>query len=329
VKRSIGEFELIDRLCRGLPQSRATILGPGDDCAILAGDRGAQLFTIDSQVEGVHFKLKWAAPDVWGERALAVNLSDIAAMGGKPTACVVNLGLPHGLAPSVVAGLYKGLRKLAAGNRVDIVGGNITRATDLTITIALLGDSPKTPLRRDAARVGDQIFVTGTIGDAALGWRILDGLVTASGASRRFLVNRFLKPGARLRAGQILTSARPAPAAIDISDGLAQDLGHILRRSGVGAEIDTKLLPLSEAYKRIVGANLEFALGGGDDYELLFCLNSRYDPQKLFPLMKIPVTRIGQIVTRPGLRISGLTTPKARRARLSYSGFDQLRARIR
>src|SRR5260370_6018738 len=129
MKRSMGEFELIDRLCRGLPQSRATILGPGDDCAILAGDRGAQLFTIDSQVEGVHFKLKWAAASVWGERALAVNLSDIAAMGGKPTACVVNLGLPRGLAPSVVAGRYKSGPKPPAPHPPQYLACRHPRAT--------------------------------------------------------------------------------------------------------------------------------------------------------------------------------------------------------
>src|SRR2546428_1250406 len=171
VKESPGEFELIARLCAKLRHSKRTVLGPGDDCAILAATRFPQLITVDSMVEGVHFKLEWGTPQTLGARALAVNLSDIAAMGGVPTACVVNLAVRPGPNIAFFEKLYTGLTEAAAAANVDIVGGNVTRASQLAITLTLLGDARDGILRRDAARPGDGIYVTGTVGDAALGWR--------------------------------------------------------------------------------------------------------------------------------------------------------------
>ncbi len=249
-----GEFELIARLCADLRVSRRVILGVGDDCAILAPSRAPQLVTIDSMVEGVHFKLKWGTPRVLGERALTVNLSDIAAMGGYPTACVINLAVRPGLSAEWMDDLYAGLRAAAGRAGVDIVGGNITRAAELSITVALIGEARSRPLRRDNARPGDEIYVTGTLGDAAAGWRILERKLRPVGPERSFLVARFLKPAARLAAGQALARMSPAPAAIDISDGLLQDLGHILERSGVGgrdrSRLDTAVAGLSRSIAR-------------------------------------------------------------------------------
>jgi thiamine-monophosphate kinase len=325
VKKSPGEFELIARLCAHLPQSRRTILGPGDDCAILAPSRLPQLVTIDSMVEGVHFKLGWGRPQTLGARALAVNLSDIASMGGAPTTCVINLAVREGLDVAFFERLYAGLRKAAATAGVDIVGGNITRADQFAITITLLGEVRAEVLRRDAARPGDAIYVTGTVGDAALGWRILDGKLSARGAARSFLVGRFLNPTARLAAGLKLGRMRPAPSAIDVSDGLWQDLGHLLELSSVGAEVDPDAIPLSPAYRAVVGDDLELALGGGDDYELLFCIRPRLSDAALAHRLGVPVHRIGRIVkgTRaillPGQRGNQASVPR-------LAGWDQLRA---
>jgi thiamine-monophosphate kinase len=198
-------------------------------------------------VERVHFNLKWTSPEALGARSLTVNLSDIAAMGGIPTVCVVNLAVRPGLGSTFFDRLYAGLGQAAAAAGVDIVGGNITRADALAITIALLGEARGGILRRDAARPGYEIFVTGTVGDAAAGWRILAGKLKARGNSREFLMDRFLNPTARLFAGQRLAGIKPNPAAIDLSDGLWQDLGHILKCSGVGAEVDASALPHSSA----------------------------------------------------------------------------------
>jgi thiamine-monophosphate kinase len=317
--RAPGEFELIARLVRPIKLSRRTVLGPGDDTAVLAPARRPILFTIDSVVEGVHFKLAWGSPALLGARALEVNLSDIAAMGGVPTACVVNLGVRRGLGAAFFDRLYAGLRARAREAGVDIAGGNVTRAQALSITIALLGEVPSATLRRDAARAGDEIFVTGTVGDAAAGWRILEGKLRARDWGRRYLVGRLLAPRARLYAGRQLASMRPAPAAIDLSDGLLQDLGHILERSGVGAEIDAEALPLSAAYREVVGDDRTLALSGGEDYELLFCLRPGHDERALARRLKLPVRRIGRIVRRRGLKVRGWAAREAR-------GWDQLKA---
>ncbi len=316
---SVGEFALIARLCARLPLSPRTRLGPGDDAAIIARSRGAQLLTIDSMVEGVHFNLRWGTAEQLGARALTVNLSDIAAMGGRPAACVVNLAIRPGLSLRFFEQMYAGLGRAARAARVDVVGGNIARADQLAITIALIGDAPARPLRRDAARVGDDIFVTGTLGDAAVGWRILAGKLHARGAARAHLIDRFLAPVARLAAGARLARIRPVPAAIDISDGLWQDLGHILERSRVGAEIDPRAIPVSDAYRAVMRDDLALALGGGEDYELLFCLRPGHTERRLTAILGLRVTRIGRIIKGRGARFVGGGAP-------ALAGWDQLRA---
>jgi thiamine-monophosphate kinase len=326
-----GEFELIARLCAPIRLGSRTILGPGDDCAILSPSRAPILFTIDSLVETVHFDLRWTPLDALGERALTVNLSDIAAMGGRPTACVVNLGVRSGVTARMLDHIYAGLRTAARRAATDIVGGNITSARQLTITIALLGEAGAGVMRRDAARVGDDIVVTGTLGDAALGWRLLAGKLNARvgararastekyRAAKKFLVERFLRPNARLDAGARLAALRPAPAAIDLSDGLMQDLGHILERSRVGAEIDASRIPISPAYRAIVGDDLSHALGGGEDYELLFCVRPGHSEAQLTQRLGVAVHKIGKVVSGRRLKLVG--------AEAKTSGWDQLRSR--
>ena len=328
-----AEFELIARLSATLRHGRGTILGPGDDCAILVRPRAAQLITIDSMVEGVHFKLGWGTAESLGARALTVNLSDIAAMGGVPTACVVNLAIRPGLGARFFDRLYAGLGGAADAAGVDIVGGNVTAAEALTITIALLGENGQRVLRRDTARPGDEIFVTGTVGDAALGWRILAGKLPARGVARKFLIDRYLNPVARVAAGQRLARINPppaarklAPAAIDLSDGLWQDLGHVLDRSGVGAEIEAEAIPLSPAYRAVQGDDRELALCGGEDYELLFCLRPGPSAVVLTRRLGVPVHRIGRIVRGRGAILLGANAALTK-AVARAGGWDQLRPR--
>lgn len=275
----------------------------GDDCAVIAPGRARQLITIDSMVEDVHFKRAWTTPELLGARALTVNLSDVAAMGGIPTTCVVNLAVSPGLDYRFFERLYAGLRQAALAARVGVVGGNVTRGAQLAITIALIGEVHGGVMRRDRARVGDAIYVTGTVGDAALGLRILRGAAKARGPHRAFLRDRFLAPAARLAAGRKLARLRPVPAAIDISDGLWQDLGHILAASRVGAEVAVDALPLSPAYRAVTGGDPSLALTGGDDYELLFCTRTALSAAALGRRLGVPVTRIGRIVKRRGTRL--------------------------
>jgi thiamine-monophosphate kinase len=326
VRKSPGEFELIAGITAKLRQSRRTILGPGDDCAILARPRTAQLFTIDSLAEGVHFNLGWGTPEALGARALTVNLSDIAAMGGVPRSCVVNLAIRPGLSARFFDRLYVGLGGAADAAGVDLVGGNITAGDTLAITIALLGETGARALRRDTARPADEIFVTGTVGDAALGWRILAGELNACGAPKRFLIDRYLRPSARLAAGQRLARIDPAAAAIDLSDGLWQDLGHVLERSGVGAELEADAIPLSPAYRAVAGADLALALSGGEDYELLFCLRPGHSDAALTRRLGLPVRRIGKIIRGRGTKLAGVDVTSATAATRT-GGWDQLRMR--
>jgi thiamine-monophosphate kinase len=303
--KPFSEFELIARLSAGIHLGRRTILGAGDDCAIVSRPRGDILFTIDSLVENVHFDLRWGNPEALGARALAVNLSDIAAMGGRPTACVVNLGVREGIAPRMLERIYHGLRDAARAASTDIVG-----------------EAGRGVMRRDAARVGDEIFVTGTLGDAALGWRILAGKLKArkNRAAAKYLVERFIRPKAQLDAGQRLATLRPAPAAIDVSDGLMQDLGHILERSGVGAEIDASRIPVSPAYRALMGGDLVHALTGGEDYELIFCVKPGHSESELSRRLRVEVRRIGKIVKGKRLNVIGAVAP-------IDAGWDQLHSR--
>ncbi len=321
-----SEFELIARLSAGIRLGRRTILGAGDDCAIVSRPRGQALFTIDSLVENVHFDLRWGTAQALGARALAVNLSDIAAMGGRPTACVVNLAVREGIAARTLERIYAGLRDAAREASTDIVGGNITRARELSITIAMLGEVGRAAMRRDTARPGDEIFVTGTLGDAALGWRILARKLKVRGnakkdrAARKYLVERFLRPQARLYPGQRLAALKPAPAAIDVSDGFMQDLGHILERSGVGADIDASRIPLSPAYRALMGGDLVHALTGGEDYELIFCARPGLHESELSRRLRVGVRRIGTIVRGRRVNLMGDSAP-------IIAGWDQLRSR--
>jgi thiamine-monophosphate kinase len=318
-----GEFELIERLVKGLRMTRRTILGPGDDCAILAPSKRPQLFTIDSMLEGVHFRIEWGPAEKLGAKSLSVNLSDIAAMGGTPTACVINLAIREGLDTRFFDRLYAGIRKVAARYDTDVVGGNVTRGDRLAITVAVLGEASRGVTRRDLARAGDDIFVTGTVGDSSAGLAILNGELRVRGAVRSFLIERHLNPTPRVEAGLALAKIRSTPAAIDISDGLLQDLEHILERSRVGAELDATTIPVSSQYRAAMGGDLSLALGGGEDYELIFCVRPGLSERALTEALRVPVRRIGRIIKGRRTLIrgaDGALTPKLR-------GWDQLRAR--
>jgi thiamine-monophosphate kinase len=232
----------------------------------------------------------------------------------------------EGIAARTLERIYAGLRDAARAASTDIVGGNITRARELSITIAMLGEVGRAALRRDTARPGDEVFVTGTLGDAALGWRILARKLKARGnakkdrAARKYLIERFLRPQARLYPGQRLAALRPAPAAIDVSDGFMQDLGHILERSGVGADIDASRIPLSPAYRALMGGNLVHALTGGEDYELIFCARPGLHEAELSRRLRVGVRRIGTIVRGKRVNLIGDSAP-------IIAGWDQLRSR--
>ncbi len=275
----LGEFGLIDRIHHSLPApSKDVIVGIGDDVAVLRsnGDH-VWLATCDIQMEGAHFLRTDIAPRDLGVKALAINLSDIAATGGTPHYALVSLGLPNDLEVEFVDELYAGMRSEAEQFGVDIVGGNISRSRlGLFIDIFLLGEAPRENiLLRSGARVGDQILVTGSLGDAAAGVAlVLDPTLSTSESYATLVRKRYHLPTPRVREGQAIAAMHLANSMLDISDGLAGDLAHICEQSQVGARIVADKLPVSpenRALARAVhGDDFHFALYGGEDYELLF-----------------------------------------------------------
>lgn len=261
-----GEFALIARLAGALPCRRADVLaGPGDDAALLRPPPGMDLVqTVDTCLEGVHFPTGLDPADVaW--RGLAVNLSDLAAMGAEPAWGLLSLALPRA-DDDWLDGFARGLAELAGTVGLDLVGGDTVRGP-LAVTFALTGFVPPgAALRRAGARPGDGIWVTGPLGGGAAGlaaWR--RGEPVAAGS--------FLRPRPRLAEGRALRGL--ASAAIDVSDGLLQDLGHLLAASGVGAELQLERVPLDPG-AAAADNGLEMALGGGDDYQLCFTLPSAH-----------------------------------------------------
>ncbi|MDO9451757.1 MAG: thiamine-phosphate kinase [Stagnimonas sp.] len=295
----MDEFQLIRHYFSGLTAgSEGVVLGIGDDAALLTVPSGQELaVTSDTLVAGRHFPHQTRPFDI-GWKALAVNLSDLAAMGAVPRWFTLALTLPAQDA-DWLAGFSEGLKALADLHGVALVGGDTTRGS-LSITITAMGLVPTgRAMRRDGAVQGDLICVTGTLGDAALALRQLSE-ASADPSLRR----RLDRPTPRVEAGQIL--AEWGMAAIDLSDGLAGDLNHILIASQVGAELRAEKLPQSPAFKRAAPADaLALQLHGGDDYELCVCLRGEdfQAAQPRLAALGVPLTCIGSISAAPGLRL--------------------------
>lgn len=321
----LHEFDLIRALQRHYGRGgRSIIQGIGDDAAIVVPPREQwSLLTTDLLTEGIHFDLNTAAThaDV-GYRAAAANLSDIAAMGGRPCFLLVALAVPRYGTRRQVLQLYHGMMAACRPAGVRLIGGDTSASNHgwfLSLTVA--GDVPQgRALRRDGARVGDRIYVTGTLGDALAGLRLLQESSSArhtrpamlSTAYRRFLIQRHLRPTARVMEGQWLSVHRYATSAIDLSDGLSGDLRHICEASHVGAEIDLAAIPLSSACRAFANVHrfdpTTLALKGGEDYELLFTGSPRRHAtlQRAARRKGVPIACIGTIrPARTGLQTIG------------------------
>ena len=285
-----GEFQLIERLKALIPRSLQGKIPIGDDAALLHFGSRPLLFTTDVIVENVDFKTGkgGARPEAVGRKALAVNLSDLAAMGGCPLAFVAAMGIPKSFPPSWAERAAKGMIRLARKYRTAWVGGDLSRASRAFISIALLGKPAGLPVRRSGARPGERIYVTGTLGGSIEG--------------------RHLQFEPRLREARFLAHRFRPSAMIDLSDGLIQDLGHLLTASRVGARVDLARVPVSKAaLKRARGRTrpaLRSALADGEDFELLFTLppgrGARLEKawKRAFP--RTPLSKIGTVVRGSG-----------------------------
>ncbi|WP_288391886.1 thiamine-phosphate kinase [uncultured Herbaspirillum sp.] len=300
----LSEFELIARYFSRppAPDSR-TALGVGDDCALMTPAPGMQLaISSDMLVEGRHF-FPDADPHTLGHKCLAVNLSDLAAMGAQPIAFTLALALPQARA-EWLAPFSQGMLALADQHGCELIGGDTTKGP-LTISITVFGEvPPQQALRRDAARAGDDIWVSGTLGDARLALAGYRQEFDVHPAQLQQAAPRMHAPTPRVALGLALRGI--AHAAIDISDGLAGDLGHILARSRVGATLDVDALPSGTALQqRDLHLRRRFTLSGGDDYELCFTAPARQREavQKAAHAAGTAVTRIGRIDAQAGLRL--------------------------
>ena len=302
----LSEFDLIKRYFR---RDRApgpnTVLGIGDDCALLSPTPGKVLaVSSDMLVEDRHF-FAGADPFTLGHKCLAVNLSDLAAMGATPLGFTLALSLPAA-DPGWLDAFSRGLFALADAHGCDLVGGDTTKGP-LNVCITIFGElEPGRALRRDAARAGDDIWISGTLGDARLWLATRRSEVALDTADHAATAQRMHAPAPRVALGRLLAQGGLAHAALDISDGLVGDLGHILAASRVGAVLDVDALPAGPALQRQPRAlRRRFATAGGDDYELCFTapVDRRAAILAAGEASGTAVTRVGSITAEPGLRL--------------------------
>lgn len=319
----MDEFELIRRYFAPLaPSGPDVIRGIGDDCAVVRGPADADLaVSIDTLVEDVHFPRETEAADV-GWKALAAGLSDLAAAGAEPAWCMLALSLPAGDEPWV-AGFAHGFAELAAIHGVALVGGDITRAAETSVTVQAAGHVPRAGgLGRGGARAGDAIYVSGWPGEAAAG---LVQLLERGPEADATLLARLNRPQPRTELGRSLHGI--ATACIDVSDGLAGDLAHIAAASGVGAVIDTARLPVSARIAAAADPETVrgWVLGGGDDYELCFCAprGARDRIGAIGDHLGLAVHRIGEIVPGQGV---ALRQPDGRLEPVTATGYRHFAA---
>jgi len=354
----LSEKELISLIRRKLEAnvtSAEVIVGPGDDAAVIAqcADE-ALVISTDALVEDVHFSLDWATAFLLGVKSLLSSISDIFAMGARPQACLVSLGLPAGIEPPFIEDLFDGMIRQANRFGACIVGGNISRSEKLFVDMTVTGlVHPGAVITRAGAKVGDSIYVTGELGGAALAAKcllerringqtvarvesILRGdseapLTGSDDASLVELLARFFAPRIRADESQLLAEARICTAMIDLSDGIGSDLGHICQESGVGALVKIDSIPLFDMVPAVAMTEesdlTELAICGGEDYELLFTVDPSDEArlQQLFGTdLRCPISKIGRIISKSeGLIYLGKNGERLDR----FGGFDHFARR--
>jgi thiamine-monophosphate kinase len=321
---AIGERALITRLHARLPPDPDHVrIGIGDDAAVIVPERGMQtVVTTDSLIEGVHFRRAWTSADAIGHKALAVNLSDIAAMGATPRASLLSLGLPPDLPLDDFDRLIDGYARLATASGAPLVGGNIARSPGpLLIDVTVMGSvRPRRLLLRRGAREGDELYVTGAPGLSAAGLALLTRSVDRHAITddERSCIERHERPEPRLRIGRIVARTSAATAAIDLSDGLADAAASLASAAGLGVVVEAAAIPVhpgvAAVAARLGQSPVDLILGGGEDYELAFVVPARRRSRFLAAARRsggVPVTRVGRFESTPGawLEIEGIRSP--------------------
>lgn len=297
----LGEFELIKKIRKKFLCKKESIVGIGDDCAVIKSGKKYLLYTIDSMVEGVHFNMKF--PMNWsdvGYKSVVRAISDIAAMGGIPEYVLIALSLRKDLTNYMFKNLVKGIEKAVNEYGIILIGGDITSSKVVSLVVSVIGSCDNMPVLRSGAKIGDDIYITGYTGLSSLGLYILKKNLKTKNAD--FFIESYKKPMARIDLGRNLLSF--VHSMIDISDGVIGDLKHILEESNVGAIIEKDLIPVHDGFLEIDGLSknriYDFVLNGGDDYELLFTApqKNRKKIEKISIKLKAKITRIGSIVNK-------------------------------
>jgi thiamine-monophosphate kinase len=333
----MGEFSLIAGIRQRMEGKYPpeVVRGIGDDCAVLRPQADMDwVITTDTQVEDVHFRRVWLTPYQIGWRAMAVNLSDIAAMGAQPFGALAALALPATTPKAFFEELFDGLCDLGLRFDCPLIGGNLSQdPARLTLTLTVLGRVPRgKAVLRGKARPGDDIWVSGQLGGSTAGLRTFLHAVPVVESVRIALQQRYAQPQPRVREGLFLGAVEGLTGMIDLSDGLAGDLGHICEESGVGAEIVAEAVPIASGVQEVAAAlgedGLQYALSGGEDFEL--CCTAA--PGTLWPIVEtfrqqfgLELTRLGAITPRPELRlirVDGSHTPLSPQA---YTHFRRAR----
>ncbi|MBI2858414.1 MAG: thiamine-phosphate kinase [Chloroflexi bacterium] len=325
----LGEFELIQLLKEdietfrdaGKPAWQRLLLGAGDDCASWKGSTLHQLATTDTMVQGVHFLQGTFRYEDLGHKAIASNLSDIAAMGGIPRYALVSFSANSKMKVDEMRSLFHGMLQEASAYGVAVVGGNVTKSPLLVITITIIGELPgESMLLRTGARLGDQIGVTGYLGNAGAAVAAFRRKLKTDRATKAFLKQCHFHPQPRIMEGQELVRLG-VKTAIDISDGLAGDLARICQASGVGAIVYADRLPIHPTLRKAVGKDaVQYALSGGEDFELLFTAPPELMEQ-VCATLKTPVTVIGKIVSEPQGQVN-VSSGRGRKLKLKAKGWD-------
>ena len=318
-----SESEIISKIRHRARKTDSVVTGIGDDAAVVRASSGKDLIACcDLMVEGVHFRREWAPPKLIGGKALAVTLSDVAAMGARARFAMISVAIPRDCSSEFVDELFEGIFELADSCGVEIIGGDTSRSPDsLFIDMTIIGECERgRAVTRSGAQIGDAIYVTGELGASALGLTLFEQGVrlgdcepNASGEKAekmREALMKHLAPVPRLEIGRALAERGLASAMIDVSDGLSTDLSHILDESGVGAVIHSDAIPVALCVESLAARSpaidaLQLALHGGEEYELLFTCrpNCKAQLDELSRELSLSVSRIGEIVTGNGLQL--------------------------
>ncbi len=298
----LAEKTLIDEIKKEFFSSKpGLIIGIGDDAAVFEVDKKKFILTKDLLLEGTHFVKDLHPPFLLGRKSINVNLSDIAAMGGTPVYSLLGLGLPENIPTEWVDQFFSGFKSACKEFDVVLAGGDISQAGFVSISVTVIGEGDSI-IKRDGARPGDRIYVSGSLGDSALGLQILkQGVRVGEDKKKDVLLGAFLDPVPQVALGRAISEKRIASAMIDVSDGLSVDLNHICEQSRVGAEIFVEKIPASDELKFFRGEERDLCLHGGEDYSLLFTVPQKRKAEVDTLKKQHQISEIGIITERKGL----------------------------